>query len=405
MMESRYKQDFPLLTVAEGFSYLDNAATTQKPQCVLDAINEYYRSENANPLRGLYDLSLKATDCYENSRKAAAEFLGAQKPGEIIFTRNTTESLNLAAYSLSGMVLKPGDEILLTVMEHHSNLVPWQIAGKRTGAKLVYLYPDSTGQISEEQFLEKLSSRTKIVALTHVSNVLGCKLPLKKLAALAHEAGAIVIGDGAQAAAHLSVDVKDLDVDFYACSGHKMYGPMGIGILYGKSEFLEKMPPFMTGGEMIDQVHEQSVTFAGIPEKFEAGTVNVEGAKGLHRALEYITQIGWPAIEKQEEKLMKAAFEELKKLPYVTIYGSPEPEEHIGVLAYNIEGVHPHDVSSILSAGNVAVRAGHHCAQPLMEYLGIGSCCRASFAIYNDEEDVERLVEQIKQVRRLFYGA
>ena len=404
-MNPSYKQDFPLLTAEEGFSYLDNAATTQKPQCVLDAIGEYYRSENANPLRGLYDLSIKATDCYEGSRKAAADFLHAGSPDEIIFTRNTTESLNLAAYSLSAAILRPEDEILLTVMEHHSNLVPWQMAAGRTGAKLVYLYPDKDGQIGREQFLEKLSSHTKIVALTHVSNVLGCELPLKDLAALAHEAGAVVIGDGAQAAAHLPVDVTDMDVDFYACSGHKMYGPMGIGILYGKRKLLEEMPPFLTGGEMISQVHEQSATFAQIPEKFEAGTVNVEGAKGLHTAMDYLTGIGFPAIQKREGQLMTFAVEALKKLPYVTIYGSQEAEEHRGVLAFNVEGVHPHDTAGILSAGKVAVRAGHHCAQPLMEYLGIGSCCRASFAIYNEENDIDRMVEQIKYVRRLFYGA
>lgn len=404
-MVRSYRQEFPLLAGDDSFSYLDNGATTQKPQCVIDAVSQYYQNENANPLRGLYDLSARATECYESSRKAAAGFFHAESPSEIIFTRNTTESLNLAAFSLSAMVLKPEDEILLTVMEHHSNLVPWQMAANRTGARLVYLYPDQQGQISQEQFLEKLSARTKIAALTHVSNVLGSKLPLKKFAAAAHEAGAVVIGDGAQAAAHLPVDVTDLDLDFYACSGHKMYGPMGIGILYGKKKLLEEMPPFLTGGEMIDQVHEQSVTFAGLPEKFEAGTVNVGGAKGLQAAIDYMTEIGFPTIQEREEQLVCYAMEALHKLPYVTIYGSQEPEGHTGVIAFNIDGVHPHDTASILSAGKVAVRAGHHCAQPLMEYLGIGSCCRASFAIYNEKKDIDCMVEQIKHVRRLFYGA
>lgn len=403
-MNNSYKSDFPILAEYPNLAYLDSAATTQKPDVVIEAIDTYYKKKNANPLRGLYDLSIKATEEVENARMEMAKFIHANHAEEIIFTRNTTESLNLIAYSYSKIALQSGDEILVSILEHHSNLVPWQQAAKKYGAILKFVYTDEEGNISLEEIKSKITPKTKIVAITMVSNVLGCETPIKEITSLAHHAGAVVVADGAQAAAHIPVNVKELDIDFFVCSGHKMFAPMGIGILYGKKHLLDAMPPFLTGGEMIQSVHEQSATFAPLPQKFEAGTVNAEGAAGLYRALLYIEEIGFDKIMAIEEDLTALCMEELTKLPYVTIIGSKNPKKHLGVISFLVDGIHPHDVSSVLDMGNVAIRAGHHCAQPLLEYLHIDSCCRVSFSIYNDKEDVIHFINQLKEVKRWFDG-
>lgn len=396
-----FRNDFPTLNNKEHpLAYLDNAATTQKPQSVIEAVRSYYRNSNANPLRGLYDLSVEATTLYENARHAAAEFIHASSDSEIIFTRNTTEALNLVAFSYGLSALKPGDEIVLTVMEHHSNLLPWQMAAGQTGAKIIYLYPKMDGTITEAEINEKITSRTKIVAAAQISNVLGCQLPLDLIIRRAHEMGAVAVVDGAQSVPHQKVDVQKMDADFYAFSGHKMMAPMGIGILYGKKELLEQMPPFLTGGEMIEYVTEQSATYAPLPEKFEAGTPDVGGAVGLTAAITYLNQVGYEEINKRVEPLMSMVMEEFKKLPYVTVYGSGDYKKHCNILSFNIDAAHPHDVATILSEGQVAIRAGHHCAQPLMKYLNINACCRASFYLYNTEEDAVKFIDQVKQVRR-----
>lgn len=402
---NRYKNFFPVMRRYPNLAYVDNAATTQKPDMVIDAVDNYYKCENANPLRGLYELSQKATDAYENAREKIAVFIGAAKKQEIIYTRNASESLNLVAFSLSELLLKEGDEVLISIMEHHSNILPWQQAVRRHKAKLVYLYPDENGIVTLDELKKKLSPKTKILSLTHVSNVLGAEQNIKEIAKIAHANGTVVSVDGAQAIPHKKIDVQDLDCDFYSFSGHKIYAPMGIGILYGKEKYLSEMPPFLTGGEMIDVVTEQTATFAELPYKFEAGTQNVGGAVGLCAAIDFVNSIGYDEIIKRETELGRFAGEELSKLPYVTIYGSKDYSKHHGVIAFNIEGIHPHDVASLMDAGDVDIRGGHHCAQPLMHYLKCNFCCRASMAFYNDEEDVQKLVNRTKYIRSYFNGA
>ena len=394
-----WRKDFPLLN-RDNLIYLDNAATAQKPECVLKAEMDFYTKFNANPLRGFYELAMEATDSYEDARRTVQKFLNARFPEEIIFTRNTTESLNLAAYSYGLSSLSKDDEIVVTIMEHHSNLLPWQMAAAKTGATLRFLECEKDGSISRKQLKEVIGERTKIVAVTHVSNVLGTKTPVEEIVKIAHENEAVVILDAAQSVAHMPVDVQKLNVDFLAFSGHKLYGPIGIGVLYGKKELLEKMPPFLTGGEMIQSVHRESAVFAPLPHKFEAGTVNAAGAAGLAAAIRYIDSIGFDAIEKQEQKLTALAMEELKKIPGISVLGSDKPEEHCGILTFTIEGVHPHDVSAILDSDGIAVRAGHHCAQPLFEYLEIPSATRVSLAFYNTEREVHALAESLGNVRR-----
>ncbi len=401
---NQYKNYFPIMRRNRDLAYLDNAATTQKPDMVIDAVADYYKQENANPLRGLYELSQKATDAYENARKKIARFIGAAKEQEIIYTRNASESLNIIAYCLSDLLLQQDDEILISVMEHHSNMLPWQQAAKRHNAKLVYVYPDENGLITASELKNKLSAKTKILSLTQVSNVLGSEQHLKELTAIAHANNTVVSIDGAQAIPHEKINVQELDCDFYSFSGHKMYAPMGIGILYGKEKYLAEMPPFLTGGEMIDYVDEQTATFAELPYKFEAGTQNVGGAVGLSAAIDFIESIGYDEIIKRETELGRFAGDELSKLPYITIYGDRDFSKHHGVIAFNIEGIHPHDVASLMDSGNVAIRGGHHCAQPLMRYLKCNFCCRASIAFYNDEEDIKQLVNQAKYIRSYFDG-
>ena len=398
------RKDFPLLE-NQKVIYLDTAATSQKPACVLEAEREFYEKYNANPLRGLYELGEAATEKYEEARETVRGFINAKEAAEIIFVRNATEGLNLVAYSFGSMVLKPGDEILVSIMEHHSNLLPWQQAAARTGAVVKYLECTEDGKYTEEAFKEALSGRTKIVAMTQVSNVLGCKNDIKRFAQLAHEAGAYFVADGAQSVPHMAVDVQDLDVDFLAFSGHKLMGPMGIGVLYGKKKLLKAMPPFLTGGEMIDSVTREGAKYAELPHKFEAGTVNAAGAVGLAAAIDYINKIGFETMQERELALTKRALEGLKAIPKVHVLGSELAEEHTGILTFTIEDVHPHDVSAVLESDGVAVRAGHHCAQPLLEYLGVRSATRASLMFYNTEEEVDALVKSVAGVRRrMGYG-
>ena len=398
-----YLKDFPILGETmngKRLVYLDNAATTQKPLSVIHAVDDYYRTSNANPHRGLYGLSIKATEMYENARHTVKEFIHAEKDAEVIFTRNASESLNLVAYSYGLTFLHEGDEILLPVSEHHSNLVPWQMVAKATGAKLVYLYPNAAGRLTEEEIDAKLTKNTKIVALAHVSNVLGTVNPVKKIAEKAHAVGAVVVVDCAQSIPHYPVNVRDLDADFVAFSGHKMMAPMGIGVLYGKEELLNKMPPFLSGGEMIEYVYEQEATFAPLPQKFEAGTQNVGGAVGLEAAIQYLQRVGYDTVIHTEEELLAYALEGMAKLPHITVYGDTKDlSDRCGVISFNVDGVHPHDVASVLDSDGVAIRAGHHCAQPLMRYLKVNATCRASLYFYNTREDIDAFLESLSKVR------
>ncbi len=404
-MSNPYRKDFPVLREESGrkpLIYLDNAATTQKPEAVLRAMEDYYRNYNANPYRGLYEISVRATERYEEARSVTAQFINANEPAEIIFTRNATESLNLIAYSYGRYSLKEGDEILLPISEHHSNLLPWQQLAKEKKAVLKYLYLDAKGSLKEEELEEKITNKTRIVALAYVSNVLGTIYPVKKIIDNAHQVGAVVVLDCAQSIPHFPLDVQELNVDFAVFSGHKMLGPMGIGVLYGKKELLQQMPPFLTGGEMIDYVGEQEATFAPLPQKFEAGTPNVEGAIGLMEAVNYIKQVGYEQIGAVEETLTAYALERLKQIPYLTIYGEDNSTKNrCGVISFNLEGVHPHDTASILDADGICIRAGHHCAQPLMRYLGLAATCRISLYFYNTKEDIDALIASLSKVRRL----
>lgn len=401
-----YKKDFPLFGRHPEVAFLDSAATAQRPAAVLDAQREFYETMNANPLRGLYELSYEATNAINDARKHIARFIGAGEDNwhDIVLCRNTSEALNLISFSLSDMVLKPGDEVCITIMEHHSNCVPWQLACKRHGAKLVYMYLDEEGHLTEQEMRAKIGPKTKIVSAMQVSNVLGVQNDVKLLGQIAHEFGAYMVVDGAQSVPHMPVNVTDLDCDFFAFSGHKVFGPMGIGILWGKHELLDAMPPFLTGGEMIDSVSEQSAVWAPVPEKFEAGTQDAAGAYALGAALTYVEQVGWEAMQSREAALTKYCFDELSKLDFISIYGPKDPAEHHGVISFNVKNVHPHDVSGILDSVHVAIRAGHHCAQPLMSQLGCMSNCRASMAFYNDKADIDQLIDGLKLVWSMFDG-
>lgn len=403
-MNRDWKQDFPLLR-ENPVIYLDNAATTQRPLSVLQAEAEFYREYNANPLRGIYALGQEATERYEAARESVRAFLNAATPEEIIFTRNTTESLNLAAYSYGGSHLKAGDEIVVSILEHHSNLLPWQRLAEKTGAKLVWLECEKDGTIPEERICRAFSDRTRLVAITRISNVLGCVTPVERIVAEARKRGAVVILDAAQSVAHMPTDVRRLDVDFLAFSGHKMYGPMGIGVLYGKKKLLREMEPFLLGGEMIQSVTRTGAVWAELPHRFEAGTVNAPGAWGLKAAIDYIQSVGFDTIQKREQTLTARAFAGLKAAAHIQVQGSNDPENHGGILSFTVEGVHPHDVSSILDADGIAVRAGHHCAQPLLEHLGVLATTRASIAFYNTLEEIDTFLESVESVRgRMGYG-
>ena len=488
MQNNPWVKDFPILAADENGNrlvYLDSAATTQHPTQVLDAVTNYYKHDNANPHRGVYELAMRATDAHEGARHRVAQFFHAQDD-EIVFTQNTTESLNLVAYSYGMHFLHEGDEIVISVAEHHSNLVPWQRVAQATGAKLVYLYPNAAGYLTEEELDKKITTKTKLVAVGMVSNVLGLRAPVEAIVARAHAVGAVVVLDCAQSAPHMPVDVKKLDVDFAACSAHKLYAPMGMGALYARAELLDKMPPFLSGGDMIGAVHEHSATWAEGPRKFEAGTRNVGGEVGFaaaldympvdvkkldvdfaacsaHKlyapmgmgalyaraelldkmppflsggdmigavhehsatwaegprkfeagtrnvggevgfaaALDYMDAIGWDAMMAHEHTLLDRMLKGMAQMPWLTVYGDPTAANRFGVVSFNVNDVHPHDVATILDAGGVAVRAGHHCAQPLMDFLGIGSCCRASVAVYNTEADVDALLENLENVRKV----
>lgn len=403
-LERDFKKDFPLLS-SQDIAYLDNAATEQRPRVVLDAEREFYERYNANPLRGIYDLGVEATERYEAARKTVQKFIHAARQEEIIFTRNTTESINLVAYSYGLTNVKAGDEILITIQEHHSNILPWQMVSRHTGAILKYLECEPDGSFTEKAINEAITEKTKIAAITQVSNVLGKKNPIEKIIKKVHEKGGVVLVDGAQSVPHIPVDVQSLDADFLVFSGHKVMAPMGIGVLYGKKAFLEKMPPFLTGGEMIESVTRDSAVFAELPHKFEAGTVNGGAAAGLKAAIEYIEEIGFDTIERKEAELTRYAIEEMRKNPYIHILGSEKAEEHCGIISFTLDGVHPHDIASILNEAGVCVRAGHHCAQPLLTYLGVMSSARVSFAFYNTKEDIDKFINCLQDIRRLMgYG-
>ncbi len=394
-----YRNDFPVFRSGK-YRYLDSAATAQRPDAVIEAEKLFYETKNANPLRGLYELSMEATQAYEDSRKAAAGLIGASTE-EIIFVRNATEALNLIAYSYALTFLKEGDEIVTTVMEHHSNMLPWRMAAEKTGATLRFLEPLPDGSFTEEELSAKITEKTKLVAIGHISNVLGCENPVKRIAELAHEAGALVAVDAAQSVPHIKVDVKELSADFLAFSGHKLMAPFGIGVLYGKRELLEKMPPFLRGGEMIESVTLTGQTWAELPHKFEAGTVNAAGAYGLKAAIEYLDHVGYKAIKETEDRLTERLMNGMKELPYVHILGSADPLKHNGIVSFTMDGIHPHDISSILDSYGINIRAGHHCAEPLMRYLKVQSTARASLYLYNDEEDVDALLEALPKIRKM----
>ena len=395
------KKDFPILQ-KRNIVYLDSGATTQKPIQVIEKIQEFYNKYNANPHRGAYTLSIEATEIYEETRTKIAKFINAKHREEIIFSKNATESLNLIAYSYGMNNLKKDDEVVISIMEHHSNLVPWQKVTKATDSKLKYMYINDKFELSDEEIESKITDKTKIVGITHVSNVLGTINNIKKIIKYAHKKGAIVIVDASQSIPHMKIDVQELDTDFLVFSGHKMLAPLGIGVLYGKREILNKMNPFLMGGDMIEYVYEQETTFAPLPNKFEAGTQNVEGVIGLGAAIDYIEKIGYDKIQEIENEVVKYARQKLSKLDYITLYLTPNEENHSGVISFNIKGVHPHDVASILDSEGVCVRSGNHCAQPLMRFLGIDSTCRASFYFYNTIEDVDMLVKAIDKAYNMF---
>ena len=392
------KKDFPIFFDSD-LVYLDNAATTQKPQSVLDEVDSLYREANANVHRALYSLGSEATERFENSRKKVAKYIGANSEKEIVFTSGTTESINLLARSI-GNTLKPGDEILISEMEHHSNIVPWQMTAQRTGATLKYLSIKETGELDISNPGKYFTSNTKIISLTHMSNVLGTINPIKKLSAKAHQVGAIMIVDGAQGASHLPVDVKELGCDFYAFSGHKMLGPTGIGVLWGKTEHLEEMDPFMGGGEMIDTVTMESSTWNDIPYKFEAGTPNFAQAVGLGAAIDYLQNIGMDNIAAHEQMLIEYALGKLNQIDGLRIHGSAK--DRGGVISFNIDGIHPHDLAQFLNEDNIAIRVGHHCAQPLLKALGETATARMSFYIYNDESDVDKFCKSLVTIKNYF---
>ena len=395
------RDDFPILQNRK-MAYLDSGATTQKPKQVIEAIEKFYENNNANPHRGAYSLSIEATEEYENTRKKIAKFINARYEEEIIFSKNASESLNLVAYSYGLDTLKKDDDVVISIMEHHSNLVPWQYVTGKTQSNLKYMYVNENYELSKEEIESKITDKTKIVAITHVSNVLGTINPVKEIIKYAHKKGAIVIVDASQSIPHMKIDVQDLDADFLAFSGHKMLAPPGIGVLYGKREILNKMNPFLMGGDMIEYVYEQKTTFAPLPNKFEAGTQNVEGVIGLGAAIDYISNLGYDKIQEIEDELLDYAREELSKLDFLKIYMTPNRKNHSAVISFNIKGVHPHDVASILDTENVCVRSGNHCAQPLLRYLGEDSTCRMSLYFYNTKQDIDMLVEALKKAYKMF---
>ncbi len=407
-----YKEAFPLFAERPDITFLDSAATAQRPGCVLEAQKRFYETMNANPLRGLYSLSVEATEAIAGVRAQIARLIGAvderdrAQASEIVFTRNTSEALNLVAKAFAPGVLKPGDEVAITIMEHHSNLIPWQQACRAAGATLVYLYPTKTGELTDEEIAAKIGPKTKIVAATMVSNVLGCRVPVEKLGRAVHAHGGYLVVDAAQSVPHMPVDVRELGADFLAFSAHKALGPMGVGVLWGRMELLDAAEPFLTGGEMIDSVTEQDAVWAPVPEKFEAGTQDAAGIYATGVALDYlVNEVGYDAIQAREQALVHYAMSRMVELPYVEILGSIYWDRHHGVISFNVRGIHPHDVASILDMDGVCIRAGHHCAQPLLAWMGCENlaCCRASLAFYNDRADIDRFIDGLENVWNTFH--
>ncbi|AEN87165.1 cysteine desulfurase [Priestia sp. Y58] len=399
---SDIRKQFPILDQEVNGSplvYLDSAATSQKPLAVIEAIEKYYKEYNSNVHRGVHTLGTKATDGYEGAREKVRKFINAKSTEEIIFTRGTTTALNTVAASYGRANLKPGDEIVITYMEHHSNIIPWQQVAKETGATLKYISLTEDHALSLEEVKSTITSNTKIVSIMQVSNVLGTINPVKEIAEIAHANGAVMVVDGAQSTPHMKVDVQDLDCDFFAFSGHKMGGPTGIGALYGKKELLEKMEPIEFGGEMIDFVNLYESTWKELPWKFEGGTPIIAGAIGLGAAIDFLEEVGLDNIQAHEHKLAQYALDRLSQVDGITIYG---PKERAGVVTFNIEDVHPHDVATVVDADGIAIRAGHHCAQPLMKYLNVSSTARASFYLYNTEEEVDKLVSSLIKTKEYF---
>ena len=408
-----FKGDFPLLSQHPEIAFLDSGATAQRPACVLEAQKRFYKTMNANPLRGLYSLSVEATEAIAHVRAQLAELIGAvdergrARANEIVFCRNASEALNIVAKGFAPHVLKTGDEVAISIMEHHSNLIPWQQVCRETGAKLVYLYPTKTGRITDEEISAKIGSKTKIVSCGHVSNVLGVENPIAKLAAAAHANGAYMVVDAAQSVPHMALDVNALDADFLAFSAHKALGPMGIGVLWGRHELLDATDPVYTGGEMIDSVTEQDAVWAPVPEKFEAGTQDAAGIYATGAALDYlVNRVGYETVREREAALVHYAMSRMVELPYVDIIGSIYWDQHHGAISFNVRGIHPHDVASIMDMDGVCIRAGHHCAQPLLAWLGAENlaCCRMSVAFYNDKHDIDQFIESLDHVWRVFNG-
>lgn len=408
-----FKNDFPLLDQHPDLAFLDSAATAQRPSCVLNAQRDFYEKMNANPLRGLYSLSVEATEAIARVRTQIAKLIGAvdsagrPDSNDIVFTRNTSESLNLVAKSFAPLVLNDGDEVAITIMEHHSNLIPWQQVCRAKGAKLVYLYPNDEGVITDEEIAAKIGPKTKIAAAGEVSNVLGVRNPVEKIAAAVHVQGGYMVVDGAQSVPHMLVDVRELGADFFAFSAHKALGPMGIGVLWGAHELLEQMPPMLTGGEMIDSVTETDAVWAPVPAKFEAGTQDAAGIYATGAALDYlVNMVGYDTVQQREAELVAYAMEKFAALPYVDVIGPTDAAKHHGVVSFNVRGIHPHDVASILDMDGVCIRAGHHCAQPLLTWLGVENlaCCRASVAFYNDKHDIDALISGLDHVWSTFNG-
>ncbi|OTP10207.1 cysteine desulfurase [Enterococcus sp. 10A9_DIV0425] len=401
----KIRQEFPILfqdVNDEPLVYLDNAATSQKPKKVLETLNHYYTSNNANVHRGVHTLSERATRDYEASREKVRSFVNAKETEEILFTRGTTTSLNWVARSFGEFFIQPGDEIVLSYMEHHSNIIPWQQLAKKSGATLKYIELTESGTLDMTHARELITNKTKIVAIAHVSNVLGVINPIEELATLVHEQGGVIVVDGAQSAPHMKVDVQNLDCDFFAFSGHKMCGPTGIGVLYGKRKWLEQMEPIEFGGEMIDFVGLEDSSWKELPWKFEAGTPNIAGAIALGAAIDYLNSLDIEKIHQYEAELSAYVLPKLQAIEGLTIYGPQDPALRTGVIAFNLDGIHPHDVATALDMQGIAVRAGHHCAQPLLKYLQVAATARASFYIYNTKEDADRLVEAIIATKEFF---
>lgn len=404
--EKAILKDFPILNQkvnGERLAYLDNAATAQRPTPVLNELMRFYQNDNANVHRGVHTLAERATKEYEDARRKVQKFINAAQPEEVIFTKGTTDGLNLVASTYGEEHIQAGDEIVISIAEHHSNLVPWQQLAIKKHATLKFIELTKDGELDMADAAKKITDKTKIVAVTHASNVLGITPPLKQLAKMAHDHGAIFVGDGAQAAPHMKLDMQDLDVDFYAFSGHKMMSPMGIGVLYGKRQLLDDMEPYQYGGEMISDVYRDHTVFAEPPYKFEAGTQNVAGAIGLGAAVDYLDQIGMDNVEAHEHELVAYLLPQLEAMDHVTVYGPQDPAKHTGVVAFNIDGLHPHDVATALDMDGVAVRAGHHCAEPLMQDLNVVATARASFYLYNTKDDVDQLVNAIKDTKEFFH--